>query len=105
MTIRRITITILVVLGLAVGAGPAMAFPSDLTPHGSEVSAGSPSVEGQSTGSPTLVHVSAPSGLVWGDVGIGAAGGIALAVIGVGGALVVSGRRARHASDRIRLAG
>jgi hypothetical protein len=34
-----------------------------------------------------------PSGFDWGDAGIGAAGGIALALLGVGGALVISQRR------------
>jgi hypothetical protein len=37
-----------------------------------------------------------PSGFDWGDAGIGAVGGLALATIGVGGALVVSQRRGRR---------
>jgi hypothetical protein len=37
----------------------------------------------------------APNGFDWGDAGIGAAGGLALAMIGVGGALAVSQRRPR----------
>lgn len=37
-----------------------------------------------------------PNGFDWGDAGIGAAGGLALAMIGVGGALVVSQRRPRR---------
>ena len=36
-----------------------------------------------------------PSGFDWGDAGIGAAGGLALAMIGLGGALAVSQRRPR----------
>jgi hypothetical protein len=36
-----------------------------------------------------------PSGFDWGDAGIGAAGGLALAMIGLGGALVVSQRPRR----------
>jgi hypothetical protein len=36
-----------------------------------------------------------PSGFDWGDAGIGAAGGLALAMLGVGGAVVVSQRRPR----------
>ena len=36
-----------------------------------------------------------PSGFDWGDAGIGAAGGLALAMLGVGGGLVVSQRRGR----------
>jgi hypothetical protein len=37
-----------------------------------------------------------PNGFDWGDAGIGAAGGLALAMIGVGGALAVSQRRNRQ---------
>jgi hypothetical protein len=36
-----------------------------------------------------------PNGFDWGDAGIGAAGGLALTMIGVGGALAVSQRRPR----------
>jgi hypothetical protein len=36
-----------------------------------------------------------PSGFAWGDAGIGAAGGLALATIGLGGALIVSQRPRR----------
>ena len=44
-----------------------------------------------------IVRVSAPSSFDWGDAGIGAAGGVALSMLGIGGALVVSQRRtSRH---------
>lgn len=44
-----------------------------------------------------VVHVQAPAnGFDWGDAGIGAAGGLALSMIGLGGALAVSQRRTRH---------
>jgi hypothetical protein len=43
-----------------------------------------------------VVRIQAPpSGFDWGDAGIGAAGGLAIAMIGLGGALVVSQRRPR----------
>ena len=43
-----------------------------------------------------VVRIQAPpSGFDWGDAGIGAAGGLALAMIGPGGALAVSQRRPR----------
>ena len=43
-----------------------------------------------------VVRIQAPpNGFDWGDAGIGAAGGLALAMIGVGGALAVSQRRPR----------
>jgi hypothetical protein len=48
----------------------------------------------------TIVRFQAPaSGFDWGDAGIGAAGGLALSMIGLGGALAVSQhhtRRTRH---------
>ena len=41
-----------------------------------------------------IVRVTVPaSGFDWGDAGIGAAGGLAITMLGVGGALVVSQRR------------
>jgi hypothetical protein len=43
-----------------------------------------------------VVHITVPaSGFDWGDAGIGAGGGLALAMLGVGGGLVVSQRRGR----------
>lgn len=43
-----------------------------------------------------VVRVQAPqSGFDWGDAGIGAAGAVALAMLGVGGALVISQRPRR----------
>jgi len=99
-TRRRITTAVLVSLGFAISATPAMAYPTDLTPNGSEVPAGSPSALSQApvpTTPPTIVRVSPSSGAFdWGDAGIGAAGGLALAMIGLGGALVVSQRRPRR---------
>jgi hypothetical protein len=53
------------------------------------------------TGSPpqAIVRVHAPqSGFDWGDAGLGAAGGLALSVIAVGGAFAVSGRRSRRST-------
>ena len=45
-----------------------------------------------------VVRVLTPSnGFDWGDAGIGAAGGLALSIIGLGGALAVSQRRTRRA--------
>jgi hypothetical protein len=59
---------------------------------------------GDSTGRPAggpqaVVQVQTPpSGFDWGDAGIGAAGGVALAMLGLGGALVITHRpkRTRH---------
>jgi hypothetical protein len=98
-SIHRITTAVVVSLGFAMSAAPALAYPSDLTPNGSEVPAGSPSVSGQTTvpaAPPTIVRVSASNGFDWGDAGIGAGGAVALTILGVGGALVASNRRGRH---------
>jgi hypothetical protein len=99
-TRRRITTAVLVSLGFAMSAAPALAYPTDLTPNGSEVPAGSPAVTGQATGPatpPTIVRVSASNGgFDWGDAGIGAGGAFALSIIGLGGALATSQRRARR---------
>ena len=44
-----------------------------------------------------VIRIQTPtSGFDWGDAGIGAAGGVAIAMLGVGGALVVSQRRPRR---------
>ena len=101
MTTRhRITTAVLVSLGFAMSATPALALPTDLTPNGSEVPAGSPSVRSQpaaSASQPTIVRVSSSgAGFDWGDVGIGAAGGFALSMVGVGGALAISQSRSRR---------
>jgi hypothetical protein len=46
---------------------------------------------------PTIVRISSTGGgFDWSDAGIGAAGGFALSMIGIGGALVVSQRRTPH---------
>jgi hypothetical protein len=47
--------------------------------------------------SPTAAPTATPSGgFDWGDAGIGAAGGLALSIVGIGGALALSGRRTRR---------
>jgi hypothetical protein len=44
-----------------------------------------------------VVRITTPaSGFDWGDAGIGAAGGLALAMLGVGGGLVISQQRPRR---------
>ena len=42
---------------------------------------------------PTIVHVTTPSGFDWGDAGIGAAAGLAIALVAVGCTLAASRRR------------
>jgi hypothetical protein len=51
----------------------------------------------KATAPPAVVRLQAPAGgFDWGDAGIGAAGGIALSMLGLGAALVVSQNRARR---------
>lgn len=51
---------------------------------------------------PTVVRVVAPTtGFDWGDAGIGAAGGLAIALIALGGTLVVARLREHHISSSI----
>jgi hypothetical protein len=47
-----------------------------------------------------IVHVSAPSGFDWGDAGIGAAGGLALSILGLGAVLTVTQRRTSRHTNR-----
>jgi hypothetical protein len=57
-----------------------------------------PPVADKTSASQALVRVQAPqSGFHWGDAGIGAAGGLALAMLGIGGGLVISRQRPRRA--------
>ena len=41
-----------------------------------------------------------PQGFDWGDAGIGAAGGVGLALVAVGGSFVLSGKRRSYAAAR-----
>src|SRR5947199_403379 len=51
----------------------------------------------KTTAPPAVVRVQASaSGFDWGDAGIGAAGGLALSMIGLGGVLAASQRRTRR---------
>jgi hypothetical protein len=83
------------VIALAAGAGPASARFLDLNPNGSHVPAPTQAVAPSAP--PAVVHVTADAnGFDWGDAGIGAAGGLTISMVGLGGGLVVSQRRARR---------
>jgi hypothetical protein len=59
------------------------------TPYGARIP--------QSSAQQPIVRIQTPqSGFDWEDAGIGAAGGVAIAMLGLGGALVVSNRRPRR---------
>jgi hypothetical protein len=112
---HRITTTAAVLLSLAAAGAPtAMARP-DFAPAAKQAPAAVYSRPdkslipvstpyGDSTSRPAsapqaVVQVQTPpSGFDWGDAGIGAAGGLALAMLGLGGALVITHRpkRTRH---------
>jgi hypothetical protein len=100
-THHRITAGI-VTLGLAAaGAAPASAWESNINANGSQVPANEPALSRATPPSspPTIVRVTARNtGFDWGDAGIGAAGGLALSMVGLGGALAMSQRRTRRAT-------
>jgi hypothetical protein len=107
MTItHRISTGVALALVLGTSATPAVARPFDLNANGSYVPAGSASMLSQTaqptqpvSTSPTIVRVTAGnSGFDWGDAGIGAAGGIALSMVSLGGALALSQNRARRST-------
>ena len=88
-------------LALAALATPAFARTLDLNANGSNVPSGAASAQATKPShfvSPpaVIVRVAAPGGFDWVDAGIGAAGGIALAMVGVGGTVAVSQSRARR---------
>ena len=97
-TPHRITSSLAATLALALSAGA----PTALANSSGQLDgvAGHPNQEkrinsGTSVSAPaTIVRISSPAGgFDWGDAGIGAAGGFALSMIGIGGALVVTQRR------------
>jgi hypothetical protein len=118
MTNRTAT-TAAIVLSLAAGGAPAAsampAGPGGFVPTGKQASARvydrpdremipvspPPSAEPIANTSITrpVVHVLTPNtGFDWGDAGLGAAGGLTLSLIAVGGAFAVSGRRSRRST-------
>ena len=79
-------------LALALGAITPAAATARLIPGDPPQSSSSPATP--------IVRVIAPhGGFDWGDAGIGAAGGFALSMLGLGGALTLSQRRS-HRPDR-----
>ncbi len=108
ITTHRMTATVVVALALGTSAAAASARPIDITPTGSEVPAGSASVQASTRATRPVSPVSTPATIVrvtahntgfdWADAGIGAAGGLAVSMVGLGGALTVSQRRGRRHS-------
>ena len=112
MTSRTAT-TAAIIVSLAAGAPAASARPADSFPAIHQppatvysrpdktmipVTAPYVGAAAKTTAPPAVVRVQAPqSGFDWGDAGIGAAG-LALSVIGIGGAFAVSQRRSRRST-------
>ena len=103
-TTRRIVAVVSMAVTLAVGTGSAWAGEFNVTKQGSEVRVPSHvqpvSTSAQST-QPTIVRVTTAAGFNWGDAAIGAAAGVAIAILIVGGGLVLTqrgtGGHLRHA--------
>ena len=105
-TTRRIMIVVSTVIALAASAGPALAGTFNENGKGSYIEVPPTSaqtfVSSGSSGQPTIVHVTTVAGgFNWGDAAIGAAAAIAIAVLVIGGVLVLTQHRpggdVRHA--------
>ena len=110
---RRTATTAAIILSLAAGAPAASARPVDMVPASHQspaavysrpdrtmipVTAPYDGAAATTTAPRTVARAQAPqSGFGWGDAGIGAAG-LALSVIGIGGAFAVSQRRSRRST-------
>jgi hypothetical protein len=107
-TSHRITTTAAVILWLAAAGGPTAiatvpgSNPATTGTHASATAYSRPDksmIRATTPGSTpqAVVRVEIPkSGFDWGDAGIGAAGGVALCMVGLGGALAISQNRARR---------
>ena len=98
-TAHRTATTALLVLSLAATGTPeASARPGTAAQHPRAVySRQDKSLVAPNDSPPAVVRISSPgAGFDWSDAGIGAAGGFALSMIAIGGALVVSQRRTHH---------
>jgi hypothetical protein len=109
---HRLTSTAAVILSLAAVTAPTATARSDCAPADNQppptvysrpdksmipvATPNEPCMTGEASTQQAVVRVrTPPSGFDWGDAGIGAAGGIALAMLGLGGALIISQRPRR----------
>jgi hypothetical protein len=98
-----------VALALAIAAAAPAAAQAKWAPAASRAAKPTPdlrsqmhtaSLAGTPAQTPAAVAAPAPSGFDWGDAGIGAAAGVGLSVLAVGGSLVRVGRRRHYATAR-----
>ena len=100
-TVHRTTTTALLIAALgATGPPTASARPGDTAHHPPLVySRQDKSLLPANDPPPAVVPISSPgAGFAWGDATIGAAGGFALSMIAIGGALVIAPRRIRRSN-------
>jgi hypothetical protein len=94
-TTHRITTTAAAILSLAAAGAPtATAMPVRADPPTGPNRA--PATVQTTSAPPPVVRIQTPSGFDWGDAGSGAAGGVAFAMLGLGGGLVISHHRPRR---------
>jgi hypothetical protein len=92
---QRIAATGALILSLAAAAGPAAARPADGGPDNANATIAAAAANEPAT--QPIVRIQTPqSGFDWGDAGIGAAGGLALAALGYGGVVLISHQRPRR---------
>lgn len=105
---RRTTTTAAVILSLAAAGAPAAT--ATVSATNPATTANRPPATVYSRPDKSIIRVTTPAsapqpvvrittppnGFAWGDAGIGAAGGLALAMLGVGGALVITHQRPRR---------
>jgi hypothetical protein len=92
-TTRRVMAGLALVVLLATSAAPASARFLDLNANGSYVQV--PPPNGQAV-APAATIVKVDNGFAWGDAAIGAAAGVALTLVCLGGVLAVSQHRSRR---------
>ena len=102
-TTQRVAAAVTVALALATSVSTASAAFTDVNAGGTTVRV--PSYAGPVGSSDAQAPAASPTasagGFDWGDAGIGAAGGVGLSIVGVGGLLAASSRRARRPQPRV----
>jgi hypothetical protein len=100
-TTLALTAALVAVAPAGAQARPAVdpAAPTSKPSQDLRAAAGTSSLAGTVEPRRQVITVSAPRGFDWGDAAIGAAGGLGLALVAIGGTFTVAGRR-RHAIPR-----